>query len=148
MKKMSVRVAIATVAFLASVGIVNAASDQSIISLFKGGGNFLEVSRVLITKGLRVIGNASIEGWIATPGSRPVTIADDLRVDGKIFRGTTAGSSDNKPVKVDDSMTVDGNLTVSGIVTAATLQELIGGTASASSVRMSSTNPTTWAGTT
>lgn len=34
----------------------------------------------------------------------PVTIGDDLRVDGEIWRGTSKGTSDNMPVKFSDSV--------------------------------------------
>jgi len=43
----------------------------------------------------------------------PVTIADDLRVDGAITRGD---GEDNMPVKVADDILIQGNLTVEGDV--------------------------------
>jgi len=46
----------------------------------------------------------------------PVTFGDDVRVDGRIYRGATAGTSasDSMPVIVNDNMEVAGTLTVGG----------------------------------
>lgn len=37
-------------------------------------------------------------------GPIPVTLGDDLRVDGEIWRGTAKGTSDDMPLKVSDTM--------------------------------------------
>lgn len=46
----------------------------------------------------------------------PVTFGDDVRVDGRLYRGATAGTSanDSMPVIVNDNMEVAGTLTVGG----------------------------------
>ncbi|MBU1178046.1 tail fiber domain-containing protein [Patescibacteria group bacterium] len=43
-------------------------------------------------------------------GSTPVTFGDDLRIDGRIWRGPTAGPGDNFPVKIYDDLRVDGQI--------------------------------------
>ena len=42
----------------------------------------------------------------------PVTFGGDVRIDGRVYRGTTAGTSDSKPFIVNDNMEVVGSLTV------------------------------------
>lgn len=37
-------------------------------------------------------------------GPIPVTLGDDMRVDGEIWRGTAKGTSDNMPLKISDTM--------------------------------------------
>lgn len=46
----------------------------------------------------------------------PVTFGDDVRIDGRIYRGETAGTSagDSMPLIVNDNMEVAGTLTVGG----------------------------------
>ena len=47
--------------------------------------------------------------------SVPVTVGDDLRVDGRIYRGATAGTSDDMPFIINDNAQVTGTLTVAGL---------------------------------
>lgn len=56
----------------------------------------------------------------------PVTIGDNLRVDGRVYRGATAGTSDSSPFIVNDNMEVAGSLTIgslsgTGVVTSANI---------------------------
>lgn len=46
----------------------------------------------------------------------PVTVGDDLRVDGQIWRGESAGGGDDMPVKIDDDLEVSGNITGGGAI--------------------------------
>ena len=46
----------------------------------------------------------------------PVTFGDNVRIDGRIFRGATAGAGDTKPFIVNDDMEVVGDTTVGGDV--------------------------------
>jgi len=46
----------------------------------------------------------------------PVTVGDDMRVDGQIWRGENSGSGDDMPVKIDDDLEVSGNITGGGSV--------------------------------
>lgn len=43
-------------------------------------------------------------------GSIPVTFGDDMRIDGRIWRGPSAGPGDNFPVKIYDDLRVDGQI--------------------------------------
>ncbi len=42
----------------------------------------------------------------------PVTFGDNVRIDGRVWRGATAGTSDSQPFIVNDNMEVAGDLTV------------------------------------
>lgn len=56
-------------------------------------------------------------GTIVNEGTQtPVTIGDDFRVDGRVWRGTNQGGSlnDNKPFIINDDTEVAGSLTVGG----------------------------------
>lgn len=46
----------------------------------------------------------------------PVTVGDDLRVDGKIWRGENPGTADSMPVKIDDNLEVAGSITGGGAI--------------------------------
>lgn len=45
----------------------------------------------------------------------PVTFGDNVRIDGRVYRGATAGTSDNQPFIIDDNAEVTGSLTVNSI---------------------------------
>ena len=64
----------------------------------------------------------------------PVVFGDNVRIDGRVWRGATAGTSDTMPFIVNDNMEVAGDLTVTGGIvynnassglTAATVQDAI-----------------------
>lgn len=62
--------------------------------------------------------NGSIQNNTTTNSvDNPVTIADNLRIDGRVYRGATAGTSDILPFIVNDNMEVTGSLTVTGTIT-------------------------------
>jgi hypothetical protein len=46
--------------------------------------------------------------------NNPITIADNLRVDGRVYRGATAGPGDDKPFIINDDVEITGDLTVDG----------------------------------
>ncbi|MBU1178045.1 tail fiber domain-containing protein [Patescibacteria group bacterium] len=46
----------------------------------------------------------------ASDGSVPVTFGDDVRIDGRIWRGPSAGPGDSFPVKIYDDLRVDGQI--------------------------------------
>lgn len=52
-----------------------------------------------------IINNTTTNGL-----GNPVTFGDDVRIDGKIWRGPTSGSEDNKPVQIEDGLTVGGSI--------------------------------------
>jgi len=56
----------------------------------------------------------------------PVTFGDNVRIDGRVYRGATAGTTDSSPFIVNDNMEVAGSLTVgslagTGIVSSGTI---------------------------
>lgn len=46
----------------------------------------------------------------------PVTFGDNVRIDGRVYRGATAGTADTLPFIVNDNMEVTGTLTVAGLL--------------------------------
>jgi len=56
-----------------------------------------------------IINNTTTNG-----ANNPVTFGDNVRIDGYVYRGATAGTGDNKPFKINDNGEVAGNLTVGG----------------------------------
>ncbi|MBU0598453.1 hypothetical protein KKF61_05725 [Patescibacteria group bacterium] len=44
--------------------------------------------------------------------NNPVTFGDNVRIDGRIYRGATAGTTDSLSLIVNDNMEVEGSLTV------------------------------------
>ena len=57
-----------------------------------------------------VINNTTGTGGV----NNPVTFADNVRIDGRVYRGATAGTTDTLPFIVNDNMQVAGSLTVTG----------------------------------
>jgi hypothetical protein len=49
--------------------------------------------------------------------NNPVTFGDNVRIDGRVYRGATAGTADTLPFIVNDNMEVTGTLGVTGILT-------------------------------
>jgi hypothetical protein len=47
--------------------------------------------------------------------NNPVTFGDNVRIDGRVYRGAIAGTSDSLPFIVNDNMKVVGTLTVGGL---------------------------------
>jgi hypothetical protein len=59
--------------------------------------------------------NGSVLNNTTTNGvDNPLTIADNLRIDGRVYRGATAGPGDGKPLLINDDMAVAGSITVDG----------------------------------
>jgi len=58
--------------------------------------------------------NGTIINTTTTNGAdNPVTFGDNVRIDGRVYRGATAGPNDNLPFIVNDDMEIMGNLTLS-----------------------------------
>lgn len=47
--------------------------------------------------------------------NNPVTFGDNVRIDGRVYRGATAGTSDALPFIVNDNMEVTGTLSVGNV---------------------------------
>lgn len=54
----------------------------------------------------------------------PVTLADNVRIDGKVYRGATQGPTDSQPFVIDDNGQVTGSLAVTGSLSAASITGL------------------------
>lgn len=120
-----VRTAIVTVAgFLATAGVVWAASVWNVTGKLGGKtGDFFDINGTLLVDSLKVgaqgVGGVTyFNGTMAnnTTNSNnvgnPITIGDDLRVDGAFFRGATQGPGDSLPLKLNDDVTVYGDVTL------------------------------------
>lgn len=67
------------------------------------------------TGGVTYFNGTIINNTTGTGGAdNPVTFGDNVRIDGRVYRGATAGTSDTLPFIVNDNMEVAGNLTVDG----------------------------------
>lgn len=126
MKKSTLRTLFVTgVSLFATAGAVFAASTRDVTTLLGGKtGDYFDINGTLLVDSIKVgaqgVGGVTyFNGTIAnsTTGSNntgnPVTIGDDLRVDGTIHRGSTDGPGDTMPLKLNDDVNVYGNLTMS-----------------------------------
>ncbi len=133
-------VAIAAVALTA--GVVRAASEINITGALGGAtGDFFSLNGSLSVNSLKV-GQQSVGGvtffngtvvnnTIDTSGAdNPVTFGDNVRIDGRVYRGATAGTGDSMPFIVNDNMEVAGNVSIGGDVTLASNQTVTFGTSS------------------
>ncbi|MBP6965779.1 MAG: hypothetical protein KBC96_15400 [Armatimonadetes bacterium] len=60
----------------------------------------------------------------AKGADNPVTLADNVRIDGKVYRGATQGPADSQPFIIDDNGQVTGSLAVSGSLSAGSITGL------------------------
>jgi hypothetical protein len=69
--------------------------------------------------------NGTIINSTTTSGAdNPVTFGDNVRIDGVVYRGATAGTGDTKPFKINDNAEIAGNLTVAGALSVGSLTGL------------------------
>jgi len=131
---------IATTALCA--GIVYAATERNITSRLGGvAGDIFTLNGTLSVSSLKV-GAQSVGGVTyfngtivnnttnAAGADNPVTFGDNVRIDGAVYRGITAGTGDNLPFKINDDARVYGNLTVDGSLTLGDNQTLTMGSSS------------------
>ncbi|MFH1367009.1 MAG: hypothetical protein ABIH38_03400 [Patescibacteria group bacterium] len=137
MKKLQVVMTVVLSLFI-STGIVYAATRNVTSTLGGATGDIFEVSGGLkannLTVGAQGTGgvtffNGTIVNITTTAGAdNPVTFGDNVRIDGRIYRGATAGTSDTLPVIINDNLEVAGSLSVasiasSGVVSSANLAD-------------------------
>ncbi|MFA6553284.1 MAG: hypothetical protein WCT27_02555 [Patescibacteria group bacterium] len=68
--------------------------------------------------GVTYFNGTIINNTTGTGGANnPVTFGDNVRIDGRVYRGSTAGTSDAQPFIVNDNLEVAGALTVTGTIT-------------------------------
>ncbi|MFH1367025.1 MAG: hypothetical protein ABIH38_03480 [Patescibacteria group bacterium] len=117
-------IATVIVSVLVGSGIVYAASVRNITTTLGGvAGDYFNLDGILTVSTLKVgsqgVGgvtffNGSIVNNTTTAGlDNPVTFGDNVRIDGRIYRGATAGPGDTMPFIVNDDMEIKGNLTLS-----------------------------------
>ncbi|HEC84641.1 MAG TPA: hypothetical protein ENI48_05295, partial [Thioploca sp.] len=139
------RVFIITFVIIAStaltVGIVSAATQHNVTSTLGGvSGDYFEVDGAIFVDSLKVgeqgVGGVTFfNGTIinqttdATTGEdKPVTFGDNVRIDGRVYRGATAGTGDAFLFIVNDNMEVVGSITASGGVAIGNNQTVVFGT--------------------
>lgn len=130
-----------------TTGVVGASSKRNITKKLGGvKGDQFTLNGSLIVDSFQANGNAFFKKPLTNP-TGDLVIADNVRIDGRVYRGATAGSGDSKPFIVNDNMEVAGNLTVNGTITTASLEEVLQGVVSISSGYASaSAVASTWAG--
>ena len=119
-------ITIVTLASIAlTVGIVKAATEHNITSTLGGvSGDYFDVDGTLMVDSLKVGAQDSggvtffngtiLNNTTGTGGAdNPVTFGDNVRIDGRVYRGATAGAglSDNMPFIINDDLQVVGDIT-------------------------------------
>lgn len=70
------------------------------------------------TGGVTYFNGTIINETTGTGGAdNPVTFGDNVRIDGRVYRGATAGTDDSLPFIVNDNMEIKGSLTIDGGIT-------------------------------
>lgn len=105
MKKTLVIIMVSIASIALTAGIVKAASGvfDSLTVGKQGVGGVTYFNGTII--------NNTTTGGV----DNPVTLGDNVRIDGRVYRGATAGTSDKLPFIVNDNMEVIGTLTVAGL---------------------------------
>ncbi|MFH1367026.1 MAG: polymer-forming cytoskeletal protein [Patescibacteria group bacterium] len=118
------------VSVLIASGVVYAATRNITATLGGASGDTFQLSGVMTVNSLKVgaqgtggvtFFNGSIVNNTTTAGlDNPVTFGDNVRIDGRIYRGAIAGTSDTLPVIINDNLEVAGaisasSLTVNGV---------------------------------
>ena len=90
----------------------------SAVTTFKGQGTF-EVDALKVgnqgTGGVTAFNGTIINNTTGTDGSdQPVTFGDNVRIDGRVYRGSIAGTDDDKPFIINDNAEIAGTLEVGG----------------------------------
>jgi hypothetical protein len=117
MKKKLIVISIVVACFALTTGMVGAASFRNITKKLGGNaGDTFVVDGSMVMNGLKVTGGSQFLGSFSNPKG-DLVIGDNVRIDGKVYSGKTAGIGDSRPLVVNDDMRVDGYLTVSGTIT-------------------------------
>ncbi len=128
-RKVFYSLAVAGVSLITCVGIVYAAT-YDVTSLLGGtDGDFFDVQGTMMFDSIKVgrqgeggvtffngtiINNTTGEG----DSDIPVTFGDNVRIDGRVWRGATSGTDDGSPFIVLDDMEVVGFLTIGSLASA------------------------------
>lgn len=125
MRKGIIRTLLVTVlAFAGTTGVVWAASLHDVTAKLGGqSGDFFDLNGILLVDSIKV-GSQGVGGVTFFNGTivnsttdtnnndNPVAFGDNVRIDGYLQRGASAGPGDNLPLKLNDDVRVYGNLTV------------------------------------
>ena len=135
MKKSLILTVVVIASVVLTVGVVKAASLNVTSTLGGASGDSFDLDGTLIVDSLKV-GAQSVGGVTffngtiinnttnSTGADNPVTFGDNVRIDGRVYRGATPGTANDTPFIVNDNMEVAGNLTMTGGVTFASGQTL------------------------
>lgn len=115
------------VSILAITGVAYAASIDATSKLggnsgddfeFNGTGRFNSVVIGKQAVGGVTFFNGTIVNSTTTDGNdNPVTFGDNVRIDGRVYRGATAGSADSQPFIVNDNLETEGSISANGNIT-------------------------------
>lgn len=132
MKKTLTVLSVAVTSMAICVGIVYAATAHNVTKTLGGvSGDAFDLDGTLMVDSLKVgaqgtggvtfFNGTIINNTIGTGGTdNPVAFGDNVRIDGRVYRGATAGTTDTLPFIVNDNMEVAGTLDV-GAITADSL---------------------------
>ncbi|XOU94325.1 MAG: hypothetical protein ACNFW9_05800 [Candidatus Kerfeldbacteria bacterium] len=126
MKKKLLTLVVVVASIALTAGIVNAATSHNVTSQFGPEGDIFQVDGTMNMRSV-MIGEQGVGGVTYFNGSiinattnsgvdNPVTFGDNVRIDGRVFRGATAGTGDTQPFIVNDNMEVTGSLTVASLL--------------------------------
>ena len=118
-RTISVTATVLVSVFVAS-GLVYATTRDITTQLGGVANDVFQLSGGLQVNRLKVVGTSFLTGGIlnnsTTKGvDNPLILADNVRIDGRVFRGATAGPGDSKPFIINDDTEIKGTLTVGGV---------------------------------
>ena len=92
---------------LLSVGVAQAAGSLSVDSLHVGSQG---------VGGVTYFNGTIVNSTTTNNLDNPVTFGDNVRIDGRVYRGSVAGPGDTQPFIVNDNAQIDGRLTVADTI--------------------------------
>lgn len=118
-KKTALSVAASTlVTTLAVVGVTYAATPAGNDASLLNKGT-VEVDSLKVGKqgtgGVTFFNGTIVNSTTENGVDNPVTFGDDVRIDGRVFRGSSAGIGDSQPFIINDNAQVAGSLEVGGV---------------------------------
>lgn len=103
------------VATLAVVGVTAAATPAANDTSLLNKGT-VEVDSLKVGKqdvgGVTFFNGTIINSTTTNGNGNPVTFGDDVRIDGRVFRGSSAGTSDSQPFIVNDNFETTGSISM------------------------------------
>lgn len=150
MKRSLITSFVTVVSILITSGVVYAATTHNVTSVLGGkSGDAFDLDGTMVVDSLKVgaqgVGGVTFfNGTIvnqtvtSTGGDIPVTFGDNVRIDGRVYRGALAGVTDSQPFIVNDNMEVDGSLTAGSLSTGVLTATSLSGTGIVSSANLAS----------